>query len=200
MSLSASTPKPASAEEPATELEHVREENRQLRQALASHRHLDQAIGALSVLGQISPREGFSVLREISQSTNTELIEVAEQVLKHAQGTVLPWGTSPCTSWRTSAERSRRWRSCEPSTSDAVPRGTPRSGPARSREPITDCGDWSTQLLGAVHTHTHRHEHAPLRLAQAGSPRRTACARRSPRRCACRSPAGPSPRPPRPQS
>lgn len=85
-------PQPASADETAAQLERLREENRQLRQALASHAAVDQAIGVLTVLGQISPCEGFSVLREISQHTNTKLIEVAAQVLKHAQGAALPDG------------------------------------------------------------------------------------------------------------
>lgn len=61
----------------------------QLRQALASHAVVDQAIGVLVVLGQIHPEDGFTVLREISQHTNIKLSAVAEHVLKHAQGAVL---------------------------------------------------------------------------------------------------------------
>ncbi|UXY24257.1 ANTAR domain-containing protein [Streptomyces cynarae] len=80
----------ASADELAEELERLRAENRQLKQALASHAVVDQAIGVLTVLGQISPSDGFTVLREVSQHTNIKLAQVAEQVLKHAQGAALP--------------------------------------------------------------------------------------------------------------
>ncbi|MFD7130575.1 ANTAR domain-containing protein [Streptomyces sp. NPDC059894] len=65
-------------------------ENRQLRQALASHAVVDQAIGVLTVLGQVSPADGFTVLREVSQHTNIKLSAVAEYLLKHAQGAALP--------------------------------------------------------------------------------------------------------------
>ncbi|MEU0030894.1 ANTAR domain-containing protein [Streptomyces sp. NPDC006335] len=72
------------------ERERLRAENRQLRQALASHAVVDQAIGVLTVLGQIPPGDGFTVLREVSQHTNIKLTQVAEQVLNHGQGAALP--------------------------------------------------------------------------------------------------------------
>ncbi|MFE9454583.1 ANTAR domain-containing protein [Streptomyces sp. NPDC006739] len=81
---------PASADELAAELGRVRAENRQLQQALVSHAVIDQAIGVLTVLAQIAPRDGFTVLREVSQHTNTKLTQVAEEVLKHGQGAALP--------------------------------------------------------------------------------------------------------------
>ncbi|MFJ9026429.1 ANTAR domain-containing protein [Streptomyces sp. NPDC102259] len=71
------------------ERERLRAENRQLRQALASHAVVDQAIGVLTVLGQIPPCDGFTVLREVSQHTNIKLTQVAEQVIKHGQGAAL---------------------------------------------------------------------------------------------------------------
>jgi hypothetical protein len=80
----------ASADELAEELERLRAQNRQLQQALASHAVVDQAIGVLTVLGQIPPCDGFTVLREVSQYTNIKLTQVAEQVLKHGQGAALP--------------------------------------------------------------------------------------------------------------
>ncbi|AGF61029.1 ANTAR domain-containing protein [Streptomyces olivaceoviridis] len=83
-------PSPLSVDELVAELERVRAENRQLHQALASHAVVDQAIGVLTVLGQIAPTDGFTVLREASQHTNIKLSAVAEQVLKHAQGAALP--------------------------------------------------------------------------------------------------------------
>ncbi|MFJ6087825.1 ANTAR domain-containing protein [Streptomyces sp. NPDC092369] len=61
-----------------------------MEQALVSHAVIDQAIGALSVLGPLAPGDGFTVLREISQHTNTRLIDIAEQVLTHGQGAALP--------------------------------------------------------------------------------------------------------------
>jgi hypothetical protein len=81
---------PAAADEFAAELERVRAQNRQLQQALASHAVIDQAIGVLAVLGQITPGDGFTVLREVSQHTDIKLTQVAEEVLKHAQGAALP--------------------------------------------------------------------------------------------------------------
>ncbi|MGW1617378.1 ANTAR domain-containing protein [Streptomyces sp. NPDC002285] len=41
-------------------------------------------------MGQITPDDGFTVLREISQHTNIKLHQVAEEILKHAQGAPLP--------------------------------------------------------------------------------------------------------------
>ncbi|MEU9438976.1 ANTAR domain-containing protein [Streptomyces sp. NPDC048252] len=55
------------------QLERLRVENRQLRQARASHAVVDQAIGVLTVLGQLPPCDGFTVLREVSQHTNIKL-------------------------------------------------------------------------------------------------------------------------------
>ncbi|MEU1535927.1 ANTAR domain-containing protein [Streptomyces fagopyri] len=75
---------------PQPEAERLRRENRQLRQALASHATVDQAIGVLTVLGRIWPQDGFTVLREVSPHTTTKLTQVAEHVLKHAQGVPPP--------------------------------------------------------------------------------------------------------------
>jgi AmiR/NasT family two-component response regulator len=71
------------------EIEHLRTENAQLRRAVASHAVVDRAIGVLVCIGRISPDDGFSVLRDVSQRTNTRLVAVAEQVIKHAQGAAL---------------------------------------------------------------------------------------------------------------
>ncbi|MFA3876434.1 ANTAR domain-containing protein [Streptomyces sp. MMCC 100] len=81
---------PTTTDELVKELERVRAENRQLKQALASHATVDRAIGVLTVLGQISPRDGFTILREISQHTNIRLSAVAEHLLVHARGEALP--------------------------------------------------------------------------------------------------------------
>ncbi|WP_435250850.1 ANTAR domain-containing protein [Streptomyces tendae] len=81
---------PTTTDELVRELRQVRAENRQLKQALASHAAVDQAIGVLTVLGRISPADGFTVLRETSQHTNVRLSVVAEYLVDHAQGATLP--------------------------------------------------------------------------------------------------------------
>ncbi|MGA5041977.1 ANTAR domain-containing protein [Streptomyces capoamus] len=59
--------------------------------AYASHpRGALQLRGSVTGLGRISPDDGFTVLREISQHTNIRLSTVAEHVLRHAQGAALP--------------------------------------------------------------------------------------------------------------
>lgn len=67
------------------ESERLHAENEQLRQALDSRACIDQAIGVLVALGRIGPADGWTVLREVSQHTNTKLRTVAEQVLAFAQ-------------------------------------------------------------------------------------------------------------------
>ncbi|MEU9918346.1 ANTAR domain-containing protein [Streptomyces sp. NPDC051001] len=68
----------------------LRAQNEQLLRAIASHAVVDQAIGALVMMARISPEDGFTVLREVSQHTNTKLSSIAEQIIKHAQGAGLP--------------------------------------------------------------------------------------------------------------
>ncbi|MEV5439591.1 ANTAR domain-containing protein [Streptomyces sp. NPDC052682] len=71
-------------------VEQLRVENAQLRRAVASHAVVDQAIGVLVMTAKINPEDGFMVLREISQHTNTKLSAIAEQIIEHAQDTALP--------------------------------------------------------------------------------------------------------------
>ncbi|MFJ8142312.1 ANTAR domain-containing protein [Streptomyces sp. NPDC096013] len=78
------------AQQLRAEVEQLRAANEQLSQALDAPAVVDQAIGVLSVLGPIAPADGFTVLREISQHTNTKLHHVAEQILAHGQGAELP--------------------------------------------------------------------------------------------------------------
>ncbi|MEV7994479.1 ANTAR domain-containing protein [Streptomyces sp. NPDC086077] len=89
MAFSAAS-EPTPARGPQSEVERLRQENEQLRQALGSHAVIDRAIGVLTALGRIAPQDGFTVLREVSQHTNIKLIQVAEEVLKYAQGAALP--------------------------------------------------------------------------------------------------------------
>ena len=87
------------------EMEQLRTENRQLHRALASHAVIDQAIGVLTLMGQIAPQDGFTVLREVSQHTNTKLTDLAEHILKtpkaphcpttSCQNYTLPWPATP---------------------------------------------------------------------------------------------------------
>jgi len=74
----------------AMEHERLQAENEQLQRALSSRAVIDQAIGALVVLGQVPPEEAWRALRDVSQRTNTKLRVVAEDVLKFAQGGTLP--------------------------------------------------------------------------------------------------------------
>ncbi|MFC9282253.1 ANTAR domain-containing protein [Streptomyces collinus] len=77
------TPRPAVADrdERAARLEA---EVAQLRQAVSSHAVIDQAIGVLVCLHQISADTGFTVLRAASQLANTKLHTVAEAVMSWA--------------------------------------------------------------------------------------------------------------------
>ncbi|MFJ9733603.1 ANTAR domain-containing protein [Streptomyces sp. NPDC101171] len=66
------------------QLKQLEEEVAQLRQAVASHATIDQAIGVLVCLHQLSPADGFTVLRVTSQFANTKLHTVAEAVITWA--------------------------------------------------------------------------------------------------------------------
>ncbi|MGW5234670.1 ANTAR domain-containing protein [Streptomyces nodosus] len=79
-----------SATDLARENERLQEENAQLRRAMTSHATIDQAMGAVVVLGQLAPEEAWRVLRAVSQHTNTKLRVVAEHILKFARGGSLP--------------------------------------------------------------------------------------------------------------
>jgi hypothetical protein len=79
-----------SSTELAAEYDRLMTENEQLRRAMSSHAVIDQAIGAVVVLGQIAPEEGWRALRDVSQRTNTKLRTVAEHLLDYAQGGTLP--------------------------------------------------------------------------------------------------------------
>ncbi|MFF7331455.1 ANTAR domain-containing protein [Streptomyces sp. NPDC008150] len=69
----------------AREIERLRTENAQLRRAVDSHALADQAIGVLVALARVTTEDGWNVLREVSQRTNTKLRTVAENVLAFAR-------------------------------------------------------------------------------------------------------------------
>ncbi|MFF7560031.1 ANTAR domain-containing protein [Streptomyces pseudovenezuelae] len=75
---------PVVPDEPADESDRsfaLQEEIGQLKEAVASHAVVDQAIGMVVALGRITPDEGWEVLKEVSQHTNIKLRYVAELIL-----------------------------------------------------------------------------------------------------------------------
>ncbi|MEV6294830.1 ANTAR domain-containing protein [Streptomyces sp. NPDC051896] len=78
-----------SSTELAAEYDRLVTENEQLQRAVSSHAVIDQAIGAVVVVGQIAPEEAWRALRDVSQRTNTKLRTVAEHILDYVQGGTL---------------------------------------------------------------------------------------------------------------
>ncbi|MFD9440788.1 ANTAR domain-containing protein [Streptomyces sp. NPDC060001] len=64
------------------QVEELRDENAQLQEAVHSHAVVDQAIGVVIAVGQLTPLQGWEVLREVSQRTNIKLRNVAELVVE----------------------------------------------------------------------------------------------------------------------
>ncbi|MFE2099712.1 ANTAR domain-containing protein [Streptomyces sp. NPDC059468] len=62
----------------------------QLQEAVVSHTVVDQAIGVVIALGGLRPEQGFQVLREVSQHTNTKLRQVCELIVDWVHGEQLP--------------------------------------------------------------------------------------------------------------
>ncbi|MFG2133679.1 ANTAR domain-containing protein [Streptomyces sp. NPDC048751] len=60
---------------------HLQAEVDQLKEAMVSHAVVDQAIGMVVALGRVTPDDGWSVLKEVSQHTNIKLRNVAELIL-----------------------------------------------------------------------------------------------------------------------
>ncbi|SEE66899.1 ANTAR domain-containing protein [Streptomyces sp. 2231.1] len=67
------------------QVEQLEKEIAQLRQAVDSHATIDQAIGVLICLHQLTPDDGFTILRVTSQLSNTKLRTVAEAVITCAR-------------------------------------------------------------------------------------------------------------------
>ncbi|MGW2638108.1 ANTAR domain-containing protein [Streptomyces sp. NPDC001348] len=74
----------------AMEHERLERERAQLKRAVTSHAVIDQAIGVVVAVGRIAPEEGWRVLRDVSQRTNTKLRTVADHILEFGQGGTLP--------------------------------------------------------------------------------------------------------------
>ncbi|MEU1480713.1 ANTAR domain-containing protein [Streptomyces sp. NPDC001668] len=75
---------PVVPNEPADESDRIfalQEEIGQLKEAVASHAVVDQAIGMVVALGRVGPDEGWQVLKDVSQHTNIKLRNVADLIL-----------------------------------------------------------------------------------------------------------------------
>ncbi|EDY58881.1 MULTISPECIES: ANTAR domain-containing protein [Streptomyces] len=84
---------PVVPNEPADESDRIfalQEEIGQLKEAVASHAVVDQAIGMVVALGRITPDEGWEVLKEVSQHTNIKLRYVAELILLWGRSGEIP--------------------------------------------------------------------------------------------------------------
>ncbi|MEG8275123.1 ANTAR domain-containing protein [Streptomyces sp. AHA2] len=68
----------------------LQEEVQQLKEAVVSHAVVDQAIGMVVALGRISPDQGWAVLKQVSQHTNTKLRNVAETILTWGRTGMMP--------------------------------------------------------------------------------------------------------------
>ncbi|MFF1720816.1 ANTAR domain-containing protein [Streptomyces sviceus] len=84
---------PVVPNEPADESDRIfalQEEIGQLKEAVASHAVVDQAIGMVVALGRTTPDEGWEVLKEVSQHTNIKLRYVAELILLWGRSGEIP--------------------------------------------------------------------------------------------------------------
>ncbi|MGW0908582.1 ANTAR domain-containing protein [Streptomyces sp. NPDC002853] len=82
----ASTPSSGPKAEMVLELQ---DEVEQLKQAVWAHATVDQAIGVVVVLGQLSPDEAWNVIRQVSMRTNTKLRDVSQQIITWGRTGVL---------------------------------------------------------------------------------------------------------------
>ncbi|MEU6767742.1 ANTAR domain-containing protein [Streptomyces sp. NPDC046853] len=78
------------AEPHTPEVEGLRREVAQLREALAARPVVDQARGVLMAVGSCGAEPAWDVLVETSQRTNTKLRRVAEMVVASAEGQKIP--------------------------------------------------------------------------------------------------------------
>ncbi|MEQ8146375.1 ANTAR domain-containing protein [Streptomyces sp. OP7] len=68
----------------------LEEEVQQLKDAVVSHAVVDQAIGMIVALGRVSPDQGWTVLKEVSQRTNIKLRTIADMILVWGRTGALP--------------------------------------------------------------------------------------------------------------
>jgi hypothetical protein len=80
-------------DEPTGESDRIfelQEEIHQLKEAVASHAVVDQAIGMVVALGRVTPDQGWEVLKDVSQHTNIKLRNVAELILLWGRAGQMP--------------------------------------------------------------------------------------------------------------
>ncbi|CAL9616327.1 ANTAR domain-containing protein [Streptomyces sp. enrichment culture] len=77
-------------DEGADRILRLEEEVQQLKDAVVSHAVVDQAIGMVVALGRVSPDQGWTVLREVSQRTNIKLRNIADLILVWGRTGLLP--------------------------------------------------------------------------------------------------------------
>ncbi|WP_432057374.1 ANTAR domain-containing protein [Streptomyces sp. bgisy022] len=77
-------------DESADRILRLEEEVQQLKDAVVSHAVVDQAIGMVVALGRVTPDQGWTVLREVSQRTNIKLRNVADLILVWGRTGLLP--------------------------------------------------------------------------------------------------------------
>jgi hypothetical protein len=68
----------------------LQDEVGQLKYAVGAHAVVDQAIGVVLAVGQLTPDEGWDVLREVSQRTNIKLRHVAQLIVDWGRTGQLP--------------------------------------------------------------------------------------------------------------
>ncbi|KKD03042.1 ANTAR domain-containing protein [Streptomyces sp. WM6386] len=74
----------------ASRIFELQEEVEQLKEAVASHAVVDQAIGMMVALGRVTPDQGWGVLKDVSQRTNIKLRNVADLILIWGRNGELP--------------------------------------------------------------------------------------------------------------
>ncbi|MFJ3714564.1 ANTAR domain-containing protein [Streptomyces sp. NPDC090057] len=77
-------------DEQADRLTALQREVDQLRHAVVSHAVIDQAIGVVVAIGGLTAGQGWEVLRQVSQHTNTKLREVARCLVEWPASSLLP--------------------------------------------------------------------------------------------------------------
>ncbi|MFJ7151712.1 ANTAR domain-containing protein [Streptomyces sp. NPDC100445] len=81
------TPEPV---DPGARITDLEREKLQLQKTITSHAVVDQAIGVVIAVGGLHPRQGFDVLKNVSQHTNRKLRAVAGLVIDWVSGEPLP--------------------------------------------------------------------------------------------------------------
>ncbi|MFH9707018.1 ANTAR domain-containing protein [Streptomyces luteogriseus] len=90
------SPEPADVLQPPepgdlkTKIMNLERDNDHLQTAITSHAVIDQAIGVIIALGGLCPRQGFDVLKDVSQHTNIKLRTIADLIVDWVSSRQLP--------------------------------------------------------------------------------------------------------------